>query len=70
MDRNRFVTLSFLAFGLIVCSFLVLGISRLVVPFRTAQLLAAPTALLALGLAAYLLVHSVLAVTGLRELEP
>ncbi|MDZ7730088.1 MAG: hypothetical protein U5K37_02500 [Natrialbaceae archaeon] len=42
MDQDGFVRLSLIALGIIVTSFFVLGFSRLVMPFRTAQLLAAP----------------------------
>lgn len=69
MDRSRFVKLSLLALGLILVSFVVLGFSRLVVPYRTARMLAAPTTLLAFVLVCYLLVVSVLSKLGLVEIR-
>ena len=69
MDRSRFVTLSALAFGLILMSFVILGFSRLVLPYRTAQLLAGPVGLVAFGLVCYLLVRAALSALGLVEIE-
>jgi len=69
MDQSRFVTLAFVAFGLILVSFVILGFSRLVLPYRTARLLSSPTMLLAAALVAYLFVRAVLAWTGLRPIE-
>ncbi|WP_256687008.1 hypothetical protein [Halococcus qingdaonensis] len=69
MDRNGFVKLSLLAFGLILVSFLLLGFSRLVLPYRTARVLAAPTTLLGFGLVCYLLVRAMLSKLRLVEIE-
>ncbi|SFR57761.1 hypothetical protein SAMN04487947_2481 [Halogeometricum rufum] len=69
MDRNGFVKLSLLAFGLILLSFVILGLSRIVLPYRTARLLSAPTTFLAALLVAYLFVRAVLAWVGLLEIE-
>ena len=69
MDRTRCVTLSLVAFGLILVSFVVLGFGRLVLDYRTARLLSAPTMLLAAALVAYLFVRAVLAWTGIRPIE-
>lgn len=69
MDRDRYLKLSGLAFGLILVSFIVLGFSRIVLPFRAAQLLAAPFALVAAGLVAYLFAWAVLVKLGLRHLD-
>lgn len=69
MDPDRYITLTGLAFGLILASFIVLGLARIVLPFRTAQLLAAPLALLAAGLVVYLLAWAVLVKLGLRHLD-
>ena len=69
MDRNRFVLLSLVAFGLILVSFVVMGLSRIVLPYRTARLLSAPTMLLAALLVAYLFVRALLAWTGVRRIE-
>lgn len=69
MRRATFGKLSVLAFGLILVSFIVMGLSRIVLPYRVARLLAAPTLLAGAALVAVLFVQSVLAVTGLRELD-
>lgn len=69
MDANRFARLSLLAFGLILVSFVLLGFSRIVLPFRTARLLAAPTGTVAIVLVAVLFVRAVLAWTGVRPLD-
>lgn len=59
MHRDRFVTLSFVAFGFVVASFVTLGISRLIVGYRTGLLLAAPFGLIGLGLVVVLFSVSV-----------
>lgn len=64
MNRDTFVALSLAAFGLILVSFVIMGFGRIVLPFRTARLLAAPTVTLALALILGLLGYSVLAVLG------
>lgn len=69
MDRNRFVLLSLVAFGLILVSFVVMGLSRIVLPYRTARLLSAPTMLLAAVLVAYLFVSALLSWVGVRRIE-
>lgn len=69
MRRATFGKLSVLAFGLILVSFVVMGLSRIVLPYRVARLLAAPTLLAGAALVAVLFVQSLLAVAGLRELE-
>jgi hypothetical protein len=69
MRRATFGKLAVLAFGLILASFVVMGFSRIVLPYRTARLLATPTTLVAAALVAYLFVESVLVFAGVRELE-
>lgn len=69
MNRSRFVTLSLLAFGLILVSFVILGFSRLVLPYRTARLLAGPVSLVAFALVCYLLVRAALSALGFVEIE-
>ncbi|MFC4987143.1 MULTISPECIES: hypothetical protein [Saliphagus] len=69
MDQQRFVRLALLAVGLAVASFVVLGTSRLLVPYRTAQLLAAPIGLTAFALLSYLFVRATLSAVGLRTIE-
>jgi hypothetical protein len=69
MHRARFVRLALLAFGLILVSFLILGTTRIVLPYRTARLLAAPTTLIAFALVCYLFVRATLSALGLRTIE-
>lgn len=69
MNRDTFVTVALVTFGLVLVSFVVMGFSRIVLPYRTARLLAAPTTLLAALGAAFLFVRSLLAVSGIRPLE-
>ena len=59
MDRDRFVSLSFVAFGCVLASFVTLGFSRLVVGYRTAMLLAAPFGLVAFVLVVVLFASAV-----------
>lgn len=69
MKRGSFVKLSGLAFGLILASFIIRGLSRLVFTVETATLLSAPTMIAGAGLVVFLTVRSVLAVSGLRPLQ-
>ncbi len=69
MRRNTFVVLSLLAVGLGVASFIIMGMTRIFLSMRTAQLLSAPTMLAAAALLVVLTVQSVLAVTRIRPLE-
>ncbi|WP_336133895.1 hypothetical protein [Natronomonas amylolytica] len=69
MRRNTFVKLSALALGLVLLSFIVMGLSRLVVAADTARLISAPTMLAGGALIVLLTVQSVLAVSGIRPLE-
>lgn len=69
MHRNTFARLSLLAFGLVVVSFFIMGLSRLVLPAETARLLSAPTMLAGGALIVFLTLRSALAVSGLRPLE-
>ena len=69
MRRNTFVKLSALALGLTLFSFVLMGLSRLVVSTETAKLLSAPTMLAAAALVAFLTARSVLAVSGVQPLE-
>ena len=61
--------LSLVAFGLILVSFVVMGFGRIVLPFRTARLLSAPTGLLAAALVAYLFVRALLSWLGVSRIE-
>jgi hypothetical protein len=68
MNETTFVKLSVFAFGLVLVSFIVRGLSRLVVTPETASLLSAPTMLLGAGLIVLLTLRSVLAISGVRPL--
>lgn len=70
MNRQGFVKLATVAFGLVIASFFVLGFSRTVLEFRTAQLLAAPIGLLGFGLAIFLFVRATLDAIGLWTIDP
>lgn len=69
MRQGTFVKLSALALGLVLLSFIVMGLSRLVLPTPTAKLLSAPTMLAGGTLIVFLTLRSVLAVSGIRPLE-
>ena len=69
MRRETFAKLALLALGLLLVSFVLMGLSRLVVSADTARLVSAPTMLSAGALVVVLTVQSVLAVSGLRPLE-
>lgn len=69
MHRDTFARLALAAFSLVLVSFVVMGISRAFVGYRTARLLAAPTTLFAAALVAYLFIVSVLGLTGVRPLR-
>ena len=69
MRRGTFGTLSLLALGLLLCSFVLLGLTRLVLSAHTARLVSAPTMLAAGALIVVLTIQSVLAAAGIRPLE-
>lgn len=69
MHRDSFARLTLVAFGLVLVSFVVMGLTRAFVGYRMARLLATPTVVVAAVLVAYLFVASVLAFTGLRPLD-
>jgi hypothetical protein len=69
MDRNQFVTRSLGAFALILVAFVTLGFSRLVLPYRTARVLAAPPMLAAAASVVYLVGYATLVAAGRRDLE-
>ncbi len=68
MDRSTFGTLALAAFGLVLASFVVLGLSRILLGYRTALLLAAPIGVVASVLVVVLFVRSLLAATGVAPL--
>ncbi len=69
MDRSGFVKLAVIALGLVVLSFFVRGISRLVLSVETAELLQAPIALVGFVLLVYLFVRATLDYVGIWEVE-
>lgn len=69
MDQHDFVRLSLLAFGLVVLSFVVLGFGRIVLPFQTAQTVAAPIGLLGFALVVFLFLRATAAVIGIAPIE-
>jgi|AntDeeMetagen285_2_1112576.scaffolds.fasta_scaffold09874_3 hypothetical protein len=69
MDRNRFASLSLLAFALVLVAFLTMGFGRLVLPYRTARMLAAPAMFGAAALVAVLSAQAALVALGVREFE-
>lgn len=69
MDQQGFLRLAVVAFGLVLASFLVLGFARLLLPYRTAQLLAAPVGVCGFLLAGYLFLRAVGAAIGVAPIE-
>lgn len=69
MRRHQFVVRSLTALALVLASFVILGFGRLVVPYRVARLLAAPTLLLAVALTLVVLAQAVLVAVGVREFD-
>lgn len=70
MNQQGFVKLAIVAFGLVILSFFVLGFSRTVFDFRTAQLLAAPIGFAGFGLAIFLFVRATLSAAGVWTIDP
>lgn len=69
MNRERFVRLSLLAFGLILVSFVVMGTTRIFLPYSVARMLAAPTFFTAFALVVYLFVRATLSFFGVVPIE-
>ena len=69
MRHATFGKLALLALGLVLFSFVLMGLSRLVVAADTARLVSAPTMVAGGTLVVALTVQSVLAVAGIRPLE-
>lgn len=69
MRHQTYGKLAALAFGLILVSFVILGFSRIVIPYRTARLLAAPTTFLAALLVLYLFIRAILSWIGVSPVE-
>mgnify|MGYP006299165159 CR=1 FL=1 len=68
MDRSRFVSLAFAAFGLVFVSFLIRGTTRLVAPYEVAVAASAPVLLAVAALLVALVAIAVLDATGIRRL--
>ena len=69
MRRATFGKLALLALGLVLFSFVLMGLSRLAVSADTARLVSAPTMVAGGTLVVALTVRSVVAVAGIRPLE-
>lgn len=69
MDRDGFVKLALIAFGLILASFVVLGFSRVVLPFHVAQVLSAPIGFVGFALVVYLFVRATLDAVGVWRID-
>ena len=70
MDQDEFVLLALVGLGLVISSFFVLGFSRVVVGFSTAQRLAAPIGVLGFGLVVYLFLRATLSAAGIWRIRP
>jgi hypothetical protein len=70
MRQSTFVRLGLLSFGLVLLTFLIRGSTRLFLGDRVAMLLSAPVGLVALALVVSLSLVALLAVTGIRPMEP
>jgi hypothetical protein len=70
MRKSTFVRLGLLSFGLVLLTFLIRGSTRLFLGDRVAMLLSAPVGLVALALVVSLSLVALLAVTGIRPMEP
>ncbi|PGF18020.1 hypothetical protein CP556_19245 [Natrinema sp. CBA1119] len=69
MDRSGFVKLAVIGFGIVIASFFVRGISRIVLDVETANLLQAPLAIVGFGLLLYLFVRATLDFVGIWNVE-
>lgn len=69
MDQSGFVKLSLIGFALLIVSFVVRGLSRIVFRVETADLLQAPLAVVGFGLLVYLFVRATLDFVGLWSIE-
>ncbi|MFC4407539.1 hypothetical protein [Haloarchaeobius iranensis] len=59
MDRDRYVTLALLAFGLVLVGFVLLGFGRIFLGYHTAQLLSAPFGLTGFAIVVVLFLEGV-----------
>ncbi|WP_256301513.1 hypothetical protein [Haloarchaeobius salinus] len=59
MDRDRYVTLALVAFGLVLVGFVLLGFGRIFLGYHTAQLLSAPFGLTGFALVVVLFIDGI-----------
>ena len=69
MKKRTFTLLGLGAFALTLVSFILLGFGRLLLSYRTARYLSAPTMFLSFALLIGLFVYSVLVFAGVAQLE-
>lgn len=69
MKQSTFVKWGLLAFGLVLCTFVIRGSTRLFLGDRTAMLLSAPVGLSALAVLVVLFTAALLSVVGLRPMK-
>ncbi|WP_222918981.1 hypothetical protein [Natrinema sp. SYSU A 869] len=69
MDRSGFVKLAVIAFGLVILSFFIRGLSRIVLEMETANLLQAPFAIVGFVLLVYLFVRATLDFVGIWDVK-
>ncbi|MFA9415707.1 hypothetical protein [Natrinema sp. HArc-T2] len=69
MDQSGFVKLSLIGFALVIASFVIRGLSRIVLEVALADLIQAPLAIVGFGLLVYLFVRATLDFVGLWSIE-
>lgn len=69
MDRERFVMLAVIAFGIVAVSFVLRGVGRVFVGLEVARLVSAPVAVAGFLLLAYLFVRATLDAVGVWKVE-
>ncbi|RZV08319.1 hypothetical protein BDK88_3287 [Natrinema hispanicum] len=69
MDQSGFVKLSLIGFALVIVSFVIRGLSRIVLEVAVADLIQAPLAIVGFGLLVYLFVRATLDFVGLWPIE-
>lgn len=69
MDRSGFVKLSLIGFALVIVSFVIRGLTRIVFEVALADLIQAPLAVVGFGLLVYLFIRATLDFVGLWTIE-
>ncbi|APW98954.1 hypothetical protein CHINAEXTREME_14755 [Halobiforma lacisalsi AJ5] len=69
MDREGFVKLAIVAFGIVFLSFVLRGVGQILVGFETARLLSAPVAVGGFLLLVYLFVRATFDAIGVWEVK-